>query len=93
MTTITTRPAWVNQIAPKDEIRFDMSSMVDLGLEPLPTINRLLDDFRPCQAFHLVFQKEPTLLYTILEAKGFEHYSELKKGVWNIYFRKAQACP
>jgi hypothetical protein len=87
-----TKPDWVKKLKMEDQFLLDMTSLVENGLEPLPVILRLVEDIRPCQCLHLVFNHEPLLVYQTLEKKGFERYSEFRRGVWDIYFRQKN-CP
>jgi len=41
------------------------------------------------RVLHIINSFETTPLYNVLGKQGFEHYAEVKNGVWHIYFFKA----
>jgi hypothetical protein len=82
------KPDWVKGFIPGSELFIDLGRFVRYGLEPLPAIEELLEDLRPCQILRLATREEPVLLCHILGERGFEHYSECKGGNWEVYFRK-----
>ncbi len=83
---------WVQTLKPGDEITLDMTALVENGLEPMSAVLETVEDMRPCQCLHVVFCHEPLVLCKALEERGFEHYAQCRKGVWDIYFRQKD-CP
>jgi hypothetical protein len=84
----TEKPDWVKSLAPGSDLFIDLRRFARYGLEPLPAIEALLDELRPCQILRLAAREEPVLLCRILGEKGFEHYAEYKAGEEDVYFRK-----
>jgi hypothetical protein len=84
----TGKPDWVTGLAPGSELFIDLRRFVRYGLEPLPAIEELLEELRPCQILRLATREEPVLLCHILGERGFEHYAENHGREWDVYFRK-----
>jgi hypothetical protein len=84
----TEKPDWVKGLASGSELFIDLRRFVRYGLEPLPAIEALLEELRPCQILRLAAREEPVLLCHILGDRGFEHYAEYQGGGWDVYFRK-----
>ena len=81
------KPDWMKNHSPKGEILLDLRRFLRHGLEPLPEIEGILRELRPCQVLHLTCAQDPVLLYGILAPLGFEHYTRRRGKVWDIYFR------
>ncbi len=86
----TEKPKWVEECGPEGEIFLDLRRFLRHGLEPLPEVEGLLQELRPCQVLRLATNQEPVQLYSILEPKGFEHFTERKGKHWNIYLRNCR---
>jgi len=82
------KPEWVKNLAPGAELSVDLRRFLRYGVEPLPAIEDLLKELRPCQVLLLTAKEEPVLLCNILGDMGFEHYAEPQGKHWNVYFRK-----
>ncbi len=82
------KPDWARNLSWEDEVFLNMTPVIEAGLEPLPMILRWAEEMRPCQCFHLLFDREPNLICQVLEEKGFDYYKEFQEGAWNVYFKK-----
>ena len=82
------KPEWVKNLAMGSELFIDLRRYLRYGMEPLPAVEDMLKELRPCQVLRLATKEEPVLLYTILGDMGFEHYAEPAGKHWNVYFRK-----
>ena len=82
------KPEWVSSLVPGSELTVDMRRFLRYGVEPLPAIEDLLKELRPCQVLRLAAKEEPVQLYEILGPMGFEHYAEPQGHHWDVYFRK-----
>ncbi len=82
------KPEWINQLNPAFEVFLDVRPMMENGLEPLPVIVNMAKDLRDRQYLHLVDSHEKTELYEIMAKLGFDHFTECRGGVCNIYFKR-----
>lgn len=81
------KPGWAAP-GPSQEVLLDVRPMIERGEEPFQVILKTAKDLQEGQVFHLVNSFEPVPLYAVLGKQGFEHFSESKDGVWNIYLKK-----
>ena len=86
----TQKPEWAQSRGPEGEIFLDLRRFLRHGIEPLPEVEGLLREMRPCQVLRLATKTEPTHLYGLLEPKGFEHYAEQEGKHWNVFFRNCR---
>jgi len=82
------RPDWVDKASANGELFLDLRRYLRHGVEPLPDIEDTLKELRPCQVLHLACDREPVLLYPILEPMGFTHHADCDGKGWHVYFRK-----
>ncbi|HVZ81549.1 MAG TPA: hypothetical protein VHE12_12240 [bacterium] len=84
------KPAWVSDSDPSSEVSMDLRRYLRHGMEPLPDIEAVLQELRPCQVFHLRTEREPILLYPMFMRMNFERFSNGSADGWDVYLRK---CP
>ncbi|GEM_PF-2223385 len=84
------RPEWMRNRLPNTDLFLDLRRFLRHGLEPLPELEGLLRELRPCQVLCLAAKEEPVTLYRILESQGFEHYAERQGRHWNVYIRNCK---
>lgn len=85
------KPGWAVSLDPSREVLLDVRPMIEKGEEPFQAIMKTVKGLREGQVFHLVNSFEPAPLYGVLGKQGFEHFAEVKDGIWNIYFKKSGA--
>lgn len=86
--SLKTQPDWVQHSRLDDEVVLDLRRFLRHGLEPLPEIETILQELRPCQVFHLRTEKEPVLLYPLFYRMDLERFSQKSAEGWDVYLRK-----
>ena len=86
------RPDWTQGIDGCDEVFLDLRRYLRHGLEPLPEIESVLKELRPCQIFHMKTEKEPILLYPLFYRMGLERYTQGSDNGWDVYLRNTSAA-
>ena len=76
------KPDWIDKA---DIIDLDVRDDIAHGRDPFGAIMKAISGIGG-NILHLINIFEPAPLYSVLERKGFDHYSEEKEGIWHIYF-------
>lgn len=72
----------------------DVRELVAHGHEPLPVILELADALEPGHVLHIRSPFQPTPLYGVLGARGFEHrFARFADDDWSSWFWRAEHPP
>jgi uncharacterized protein (DUF2249 family) len=76
-----------NLIADKIQ-KMDVRPIIDSGKDPFLEIMAKIKSLNDDEVFHLINSFEPIPLYSVLQSKGFEHWTENDGSVFNVFFYK-----
>ncbi len=79
------KPAWLKS---NEVVDLDVRPSLAKGVDPFGLIMQHINELNG-RVLHIINSFETTPLYNVLGKQGFEHYAEVKNGVWHIYFFKA----
>ncbi|MDY0083160.1 MAG: DUF2249 domain-containing protein [Ignavibacteriaceae bacterium] len=68
--------------------KLDVRPVIDSGKDPFLEIMAKVKSLAADEVFHLVNSFEPIPLYSILEKKGYDHWTEKDGSVFNVFFFK-----
>lgn len=76
----------------KDKIqKLDVRPIIDSGKDPFLEIMAVVKSLKDDEILHLINSFEPLPLYSIMQSKGFEHWTENDDNVINVFFYKQEA--
>ncbi len=78
------RPDWLMS---NEVVDLDVRPSLAKGVDPFGLIMQHINELNG-RVLHIINSFETTPLYNVLGKQGFKHYSEVKNGVWHIYFFK-----
>jgi uncharacterized protein (DUF2249 family) len=66
----------------------DVRPIIDSGKDPFLEIMGKVKSLKDNEVFHLINSFEPLPLYSVLQSKGYEHWTEKDDIVFNVFFYK-----
>lgn len=84
------RPEFLNNIDEEKLKKLDVRSIINSGKDPFIDIMNFIEDLGDNNRFLLINSFEPIPLYSVLEKKGFDYYSEKDEGIYKVYFFRSQ---
>lgn len=66
--------------------KLDVRPIIDSGKDPFLDIMAKVKTLKDDEIFHLINSFEPIPLYSVLENKGFNHWTEKAGNVFNVFF-------
>ena len=74
-----------------DKIKdLDVRPVISAGNDPLKNIMAFVKSLKPDEVMHLINSFEPIPLYSVLQKKGYNHWTEKNDGIFNVYFYKTK---
>jgi len=68
--------------------KLDVRPIIDSGKDPFLEIMTKIKSLNDDEILHLINSFEPIPLYSVLEKKGFNHWTEKSENVFNVFFFK-----
>lgn len=84
------KPEILKKINPEKFLRLDVRPIIDSGKDPFLEIMNAVKNLKDDEVLHLVNSFEPIPLYSVMQNKGFSHWTEKDGGVFNVYFFKRE---
>ncbi len=72
-----------------DTVLLDVRPSLAQGVDPFHLIMGEISKLGDGQILHLVVGFEPKPLYNVLGSRGYEHFTDIADGVYNVYFFKS----
>ncbi|MCB9247762.1 MAG: DUF2249 domain-containing protein [Ignavibacteriales bacterium] len=88
-TIINDKPEILLNIDKEKIKKLDVRPIIDSGKDPFLDIMSYIKDLNDDEIFFLINSFEPIPLYSVLSKKGFDHFTEKKENVFEIYFFKS----
>lgn len=86
--TQTEKPERLKNISEDKIQKMDVRSIIDSGKDPFLEIMTKVKSLKDDEVFHLINSFEPLPLYSVMQGKGFEHWTEKDGSVVNVFFYK-----
>ncbi len=68
--------------------KMDVRPIIDSGKDPFLEIMAKIKSLNDDEVFHLINSFEPIPLYSVMQSKGFEHWTENDGSMFNVFFYK-----
>ena len=68
--------------------KLDVRPIIDLGKDPFLEIMAKVKSLKEDEVFHLINSFEPLPLYSVMQSKGFKHWTKKNGNIFNVYFYK-----
>ena len=85
------KPEFLNNIDKQKIKKLDVRSIIDSGKDPFIDIMSFIKELGEEDIFLLVNSFEPIPLYSVLEKKGFIHFTEKNENIFEVYFYKSES--
>ena len=85
---IVDKPDVLKNISAERIRDIDVRPIIAAGADPLKNIMAFVKSLKPDEAMHLINSFEPIPLYSVLQKKGYDHWTEKLDNVFNVYFYK-----
>ena len=85
------KPEFLKYIDKQKIKKLDVRSIIDSGKDPFIDILSFIKELGEDDIFLLVNSFEPIPLYSVLEKKGFIHFTEKNENVFEVYFYKSES--
>lgn len=82
------KPEFLKNKSPDKIQKMDVRSIIDSGKDPFLEIMAKVKSLKDEEVFHLINSFEPLPLYSVMQGKGFEHWTEKDGSVVNVFFYK-----
>lgn len=82
------KPDYLKKINPEKILQLDVRPIIDSGKDPFLEIMSAVKSLKEDDVFHLINSFEPIPLYSVLENKGFSHWTETNGRDFNVFFFK-----
>lgn len=82
------KPEILNNVNPDNILKLDVRPIIDSGKDPFLEIMSAIKQLKDENVFHLINSFEPVPLYSVLENKGFGHWTEKIDDAFNVFFFK-----
>lgn len=89
--TENNKPEFLKYIDKQKIKKLDVRSIIDSGKDPFIDIMSFIKELGEDDIFLLVNSFEPIPLYSVLEKKGFIHFTEKNENVFEVYFYKSES--
>lgn len=89
--TQTDKPELLKNIGADKVQKLDVRPIIDTGKDPFLEIMGKVKSLIDGEVFHLINSFEPLPLYSVLQSKGYEHWTEKDGNVFNVFFYKNDA--
>ena len=89
--TKNNKPEFLKYIDEQKIKKLDVRSIIDSGKDPFINIMSFIKELGEDDIFLLVNSFEPIPLYSVLEKKGFIHFTEKNENVFEVYFYKSES--
>lgn len=86
--TQTEKPELLKNISTDKIQKLDVRPIIDSGKDPFLEIMSKVKALKDDEVFRLINSFEPLPLYSVLQSKGFEHWTEKDGNVFNVFFYK-----
>ena len=84
----TEKPELLKNLTVDKIQKMDVRPIIDSGKDPFLEIMAKIKSLNDDEVFHLINSFEPIPLYSVLQSKGFEHWTENDGSVFNVFFYK-----
>lgn len=84
----TGKPEILKNISKEKIRKLDVRPIIDSGKDPFLEIMAMVKSLNDDEVFHLINSFEPLPLYSVMQSKGFEHWTEKEGNVFNVFFYK-----
>ena len=84
----TEKPELLKNLTADKTQKMDVRPIIDSGKDPFLEIMAKIKSLNDDEVFHLINSFEPIPLYSVLQSKGFEHWTENDGSVFNVFFYK-----
>ena len=84
----TEKPELLKTISADNIQKLDVRPIIDSGKDPFLEIMGKVKSLKDNEVFHLINSFEPLPLYSVLQSKGYEHWTEKDDNVFNVFFYK-----
>ncbi len=85
---LTEKPESLKNISEDKIQKMDVRYIIDSGKDPFLEIMTKVKNLKDDEVFHLINSFEPLPLYSVMQGKGFEHWTEKDNNVFNVFFYK-----
>lgn len=86
--TQTEKPELLKNIKADKIQKLDVRPTIDSGKDPFLEIMGKVKSLKDDEVFHLINSFEPLPLYSVMQSKGYEHWTEKDGNVFNVFFFK-----
>ncbi|HOJ08797.1 MAG: DUF2249 domain-containing protein [Ignavibacteriota bacterium] len=90
--TNTEKPEILKNINNDKIKKLDVRPIIDSGKDPFLEIMAKVKSLSDNEVLHLINSFEPIPLYSVLEKKGFDHWTEKNENVFDVFFFKTAAA-
>ena len=80
------KPEYLKNINPEKILQLDVRPIIDSGKDPFLEIMSAVKSLKEDEVFHLINSFEPIPLYSVLENKGYDHWTEKAGNTFNVFF-------
>lgn len=89
--TKTEKPALLKNINSDKIKKLDVRPIIESGKDPFLEIMSVVKSLKNDEVFYLINSFEPLPLYSVMQSKGFENWTEKDGDVFNVIFYKKEA--
>lgn len=82
------KPELLKNISEDKIQKLDVRPIIESGKDPFLEIMAKMKSLKDDEVFHLINSFEPLPLYSVMQSKGFEHWTEKDSDVFNVFFYK-----
>lgn len=82
------KPELLKTISADKIQKLDVRPIIDSGKDPFLEIMGKVKSLKDDEVFHLINSFEPLPLYSVMQSKGYEHWTERDGNVFNVFFFK-----
>lgn len=80
------KPEKLKKINAEKFLQLDVRPIIDSGKDPFLEIMSAVKSLKEDEVFHLINSFEPIPLYSVLEGRGFHHWTEKDGNTFNVFF-------
>lgn len=86
VTMTNEKPDYLKEINPDKILQLDVRPIINSGKDPFLEIMSAVKSLKEDEVFLLINSFEPIPLYTVLENKGYDHWTEKVDNSFNVFF-------
>jgi len=86
--TVKQKPKILDKISSEKIHQFDVHPIIESGKDPFQNIIASVKEIKDDEILLIINSFEPIPLYSVLDKKGFEHWTEKENDLFKIYFYK-----